>query len=44
MLKEKAGIIMIALGVSTANSEDLIVPLLFMGVGLWLIRGLITWE
>lgn len=39
MLKESIGIMMIALGVSTADSETLIVPIALMALGMWLARG-----
>lgn len=43
MLKEKIGIVLIALGISTANSEMLILPLASMGIGVWLIRSVVEW-
>lgn len=43
MLKEKCGFVLMALGISTANSEWLIVPMAFMALGIWLMRGLIEW-
>ena len=43
MLKIKIGWVFIALGVSTANSERIIVPLAFMAIGLWLMKGVVEW-
>ena len=41
MLKERVGMVLMALGLMTADSEWLIVPIALMAVGIWLIRGLI---
>lgn len=32
------------LGTVTADSEMLIVPLALMGVGIWLVRGVVEWK
>lgn len=42
MLK-KIGMVLMILGVCTADSANLIVPLALMGVGLWLVRGVVEW-
>lgn len=43
MLKEKIGIISVALALTTSSSELMIVPTAFMALGLWLMRGLVEW-
>lgn len=43
MLKERIGIICIALALTTSSSELMIVPMAFMALGIWLIRGVIEW-
>lgn len=43
MLKVKIGWTLMILGVSTANSEYIIVPLALMSVGLWCIKGAVEW-
>lgn len=42
MLK-KMGMLLIILGICTADSSNLIVPLASMAIGLFLIRGVIEW-
>lgn len=43
MLK-KIGMVLMILGVCTADSEMLIIPFVLMGVGIWLVRGVVEWE
>lgn len=43
MIKESIGLTFMALGVSTAGSNRIAVPLILMGIGLFLIRGLVEW-
>lgn len=43
MLK-RIGMVLMILGVCTANSEMLIVPFALMGVGIWLVRGVVEWK
>lgn len=43
MQKEKIGLVLIALAVSTSGSEQLLVPMALMGAGLWLVRGMVEW-
>ena len=42
MLKEKIGLVCIALALSTLNM-DFLIPFGFMSVGLWLARGVVEW-
>lgn len=44
MLKVKIGVLMVALALTTAGSEKMIVPLAFMALGIWLMRGAIEWK
>lgn len=42
MLKEKIGLAFVALGVTTATADNNpLIPIAFMAVGLWLMRGMI---
>ena len=44
MIKEKLGIVMVAVGMSTAGADNNpLVPIAFMAAGLWLMRGLVEW-
>lgn len=43
MLKEKIGAMLIILGVVTADSEWLIIPIALVGLGIFLIKGVIEW-
>lgn len=42
MLK-RIGLVLMILGTVTADSEMLIVPLALMGIGIWLVRGVVEW-
>lgn len=43
MVKAKIGMVCVALALTTSSSEMMIVPIAFMALGLWLMRGLIEW-
>ena len=39
-MKEKMGIVLFCIGMMTADSERLIVPILLIGMGMWLAKEL----
>lgn len=44
MARAISGVISIALALTTSGSETMIVPMAFMALGLWLVRGYVKWE
>lgn len=43
MIKDAIGVLSVALGVSTAGSEEIWIPFILMGIGMFLLRGLVEW-
>lgn len=45
MLKEKIGLALVALGVTTATADNNpLIPIALAGIGFWLMRGMIGDE
>lgn len=42
-MKECMGMMLMILGMVTADSEWIIVPLTLMAAGLWLVKGVVEW-
>lgn len=42
-MREVIGMVLMIFGTVTADNERLIVPLALMGIGLWLVRGVVQW-
>lgn len=40
-MREKVGMIVFMLGICTADSEWLIVPVALVAIGMWLMKGLV---
>lgn len=38
----KLGALIFAIGIMTADSEWLVVPVILVGIGMWMLKGLVT--
>lgn len=43
-MKEKMGLILIAVAISLSGMENPLIAIATMAAGLWLIKGVIEWE
>ena len=41
-MRTKFGAVLFALGIMTADSEWLVVPVILVGIGMWMLKGLVT--
>lgn len=42
-MKTKIGVMLFILGICMGDSENLLIPMLFIGAGMWLAREVVTW-
>ena len=42
-MKERIGVVFIALALSTTGVKPMLVPMAFMAIGIWLVREVIEW-